>query len=137
MNMIRKIFFIMLAAAMLTAISTTASAMSPSQPNNQLRYVGVSSASANLTISTSGKATASARVYVAPDYTANLDVSLERDSGTIVKSWSSSGTASVSVDDVYYVTRGHDYYVSASVDVFNENGKLVDSFTISSATVTY
>lgn len=137
MNMIRRLFSIMLVVAMLTAISTTASAMSPSQPNNQLRYVGVSSTSANLTISTSGKATASARVYVAPGYTANLNVSLERDSGTIVKSWSSSGTASVSVDKVYYVTRGHDYYVSASVDVFNENGKLVDSFTTSSATVTY
>lgn len=137
MNMIRKIFFIMLAAAMLTAISTTASAISLSQPNNQLRYVGVSSASANLTISSSGKATASSLVCVAPGYTVDLDVSLKRDSGTIVKSWSSSGTASVSVDDIYYVTRGHDYYVSASIDVFDGNGKLVDSFTVSSATVTY
>lgn len=57
MNMIRKLFSIMLVAAMLTAMATTARAMSPLQSDIQPRYVGVSTASANLTISSSGKAT--------------------------------------------------------------------------------
>ena len=137
MNMIRKLFSIMLVAAMLTAMATTARAMSPLQSDIQPRYVGVSTASANLTISSSGKATVSSRVCTSPGYTVNVVVSLERDSGASVKSWSNSGGGNVIVDDIYYVSHGHDYYVSASIDVFDRNGKLVDSFTTESSTVEY
>ena len=104
MNMIRKLFSIMLVAAMLTAMATTARAMSPLQSDIQPRYVGVSTASANLTISSSGKATVSSRVCTSPGYTVNVVVSLERDSGASVKSWSNSGGGNVIVDEIYYVS---------------------------------
>lgn len=137
MNMIRRLFSIMLVAAMLTAMATTARAVSPLQSNIQPRYVGVSTASANLTISSAGKATVSSRVCASPGYTVNVVVSLERDSGTPVKSWSNSGSDNVIVDEIYYVSHGHNYYVSASIDVFDKNGNFVDSFTTKSSTVSY
>ena len=137
MNTIRRLFSVLLVTMVFMSVATTANAVSPAQTNVQPRYVGVSNSTATLSISSSGRATVNARVYTFPDYTANLVVSLECDSGTPVKSWNNSGGGSVTVDKIYYVSTGHNYYVSASIEVFDKNGKSVDSFTTESSVVAY
>lgn len=137
MNAIKRFFSILLVAAMFTAVTTTASATPLLPTSIQPIYVGVSTVAANLKISSAGNATVTAQVCASPGYTVDLVVSLERDSGVLIKSWSDSGSGTVGIEKTYYVSSGHDYYVSASVSVYDRNGKLVDSIVKESAVVTY
>lgn len=124
MNAIKRFFSILLVAAMFTAVTTTASATPLLPTSIQPIYVGVSTVAANLKISSAGNATVTAQVCASPGYTVDLVVSLERDSGVLIKSWSDSGSGTVGIEKTYYVSSGHDYYVSASVSVYDRNGKL-------------
>ena len=127
MNLTKRFFSFILVIAMFAAMFTTASAISPLQTDIQPRYIGIIAADVNLEISSSGNATVKATVRASSGYTVNLDVSLMRDSGTSVKSWSDSGGGTVEIQKNYYVTPGHDYYVLATISVFDQNGRQVDT----------
>lgn len=54
-----------------------------------------------------------------------------------LKSWSASGTGTLSMSNRYYVPHGYDYQVTATITVRDSAGKFIESFTTTSATVHY
>lgn len=89
------------------------------------RYAGVSWVKADLDISTSGAASCSGEVKLKSGYTADLKVLLKQD-GTAIKTWTSSGSGTVTAGGTYYVTSGHDYVVTATATVYDSRGLVVE-----------
>ena len=121
-----------------TLLMTTANALAVDGVTDdtiQPRYTGVSRLDASLTIDASGYASASGHVYVLPGYTADVSVSLCRDSGANVATWYDSGSGKIDIEKSRYVTANHDYYVVVSVDVYDSNGRLADSIEKESVVV--
>lgn len=54
-----------------------------------------------------------------------------------LKSWSASGTGKLTMSKSYYVSRGYDYQVSATITVRDSGGRFIESFTVYSAIVHY
>ena len=54
-----------------------------------------------------------------------------------VKSWTANRTGVLSMSKNYYVSRGHDYQVSATITVRDSGGRFIESFTVYSAIVHY
>lgn len=89
-------------------------------------YIGISQLASTLSISSSGGASCNGRVAVLNGYKADLTVELKQDGATI-KTWTSSGSGTVSAGGTYYVASGHSYYVTATAKVYNSSGTLVES----------
>lgn len=100
------------------------------------RYVGVSFITADLEISTSGRASCYGYAAVESGYSVDLTVSLQRD-GRTIRSWSDSGDEDIEIIGTYYVTPGHDYQVVVSAVVENSRGSVVDRPTMESSVVEY
>ena len=102
----------------------------------QPRLVGISSLAAQLSISTSGKATCGAVLYNNGDYDVTVIIALKQD-GTTIKSWTVTASVGTNlIEKYYYVTSGHDYQVTATAQV-KSGGTLVRSYQISSNVVSY
>lgn len=54
-----------------------------------------------------------------------------------LKTWSASGTGRLTMSKSYYVSRGYDYQVSATITVRDSGGRFIESFTVYSAIVHY
>lgn len=100
------------------------------------RYVGIYQLHANLNISSSGRANCYGYVAIQDDYSVDLTVELQRD-GRTIKSWSDSGSDTISISEPYYVTPDHDYQVVVSADVYNSQGRLVDTPSTESIVISY
>lgn len=100
------------------------------------RYTGIHLLNANINITASGRADCYGYVNIQDGYSVDLTVALQRD-GQTIKSWSDSGTKEVSMTKSYYVSKGHDYQVVVSANVYNSQGKLVDTPDIRSAVASY
>lgn len=110
----------LLAAILLGGLGAArASAVTP-------RYIRVSTLVSRLTISSMGRAVCSGEVTVDPGYTVELKVELKRD-GTVIETWTDSDTLLVSVEGIYYVTRGHEYVVTTTATVYDANGNIVEA----------
>lgn len=137
MKSIKILLPISFLTAIILMVSANAMGTTAQEPIVQPRYDGATRVSATLSITSSGRADVYGQVVLKPSYTADLTVTLRRDSGSEVKSWSSSGSGSLKIDKGYYVTSGHDYYTSVSVSVYDSDGTLVDSITKDSSIVSY
>jgi hypothetical protein len=138
MKRITKTFTLFLAITLLSIITVSASAVSGVQSADiQPRYIGVYNANSDLDISSSGLADILGSVAVKSGYTANVTVTLYKDSGSRVDSWSRSGGGTIEVQQSRYVTSGHDYYVTLSATIYNSSGQRVDTITTTSAEVYY
>ena len=102
----------------------------------ELRYVGVSNLNSTLTISSKGAARCTGEIILRPGYTADLTVELKQD-GTIIKTWTSTGSGTISAGSTYFVTSGHDYVVTTTATVYDSNGKIVETLSKDSAKVSY
>ena len=100
------------------------------------RYVGIYQLHANLNISSSGRANCYGYVAIQDDYSVDLTVELQRD-GRTIKSWSDSGSDTISISEPYYVTPDHDYQVVVSADVYNSQGRVVDTPSTESIVISY
>ena len=89
-------------------------------------YIGISQLASTLSISSSGGASCNGRVAVLNGYKADLTVELKQDGATI-KTWTSSGSGTISAGGTYYVASGHSYYVTSTAKVYNSSGTLVES----------
>lgn len=102
----------------------------------ELRYAGVSRISSTLNISSSGAASCSGQAIIRSGYTADLTVELQQD-GTTIKTWTDSGSGTLSAGGTYYVTSGHDYIVVTTATVYDSNGNYVESPSGNSPTKSY
>lgn len=100
------------------------------------RFAGIASLAASLDISSSGCASCYGRVTPYSGYKVTLKVALQRD-GKTIKSWSDTDNETFSIDEIYYVTPGHDYQVVVTATVYNSSGKIVETPTADSAVVSY
>ncbi len=102
----------------------------------QPRLDGITGFVANLSISTSGKATCGVNLYNNGDYDISVIISLKQD-GTTIKTWSvPTDVGSNRIERSYYVTSGHDYQTVATAQL-RSGGSLVRSYQISSNVVSY
>lgn len=54
-----------------------------------------------------------------------------------LKTWNASGTGKLIMTKNYYVSRGYDYQVSATITVRDSGGRFIESFTVYSSIVHY
>lgn len=54
-----------------------------------------------------------------------------------LKSWSASDTGTLIISKNYYVSKGHDYQVTATITIKDSGGGFIESFTINSPVVHY
>lgn len=54
-----------------------------------------------------------------------------------LKTWNASGTGRLTISENYYVSRGYDYQVSATITVRDSGGRFIESFTVYSSIVHY
>ena len=90
------------------------------------RYATIREFFANLTISSSGKASCQVDADLYETYTGKITMYLINQSsgGQTVKSWSSNGAA---CNGSYYVSKGNTYQVKAVLRVYDSAGSLVES----------
>nr|WP_325297000.1 hypothetical protein [uncultured Dysosmobacter sp.] len=100
------------------------------------RYSGIFAISADLNVSSSGRADCYGYVMIKDGYSADLTVALQRD-GVTIKSWSGSGSDEVEIEKPYYVTPGHDYQVIVTAVVRNSGGVIVERPSADSSIVSY
>lgn len=91
-----------------------------------LRYVGVSRLSSALEISSKGAASCTGWAILRSGYTADVKVELKQD-GKTIKTWTSSGSGTVTAEGTYYVATGHDYVVTTTATVYDKDGKIVEN----------
>lgn len=104
-----KTFALLLAITLLSVITVSASTVSGVRSADiQPRYIGAHDANSSLRISSSGRADVKGWLAVKSGYTADVTVSLYRDFGSCVQSWSDSGGDTIEVLQSRYVTSGHD-----------------------------
>ncbi len=53
------------------------------------------------------------------------------------KSWDTSGSGRLTIDEIWFVAPGYDYKVEVSVDVYNSSGRIVESPVKDSIIVSY
>ena len=135
--MVKKICTTIFMLDALIAVTVNANAEQISRNTIQPRYVGVATVTADLTISSSGRANAYGKVIVSPGYTVDMTVAIHQDSNGSIKSWSTSGSGILEINRNYYVASGHDYHVVVSVNVYNSSGRLVDTIDHPSGEVSY
>ncbi len=108
----------------------------------QPRYTTIESFLSELYINSSGYAT----IYSSVDtnvtsYTVSLSVELQRSSNnrtwSSVRSWNGSQAGHISLDKNQYVSSGYTYRIHATATVTNSSGRVVETATKDSATVSY
>ena len=137
----RTVTTFLLALSLLVS-SITASAAPLQAATVQPRYVGLATLSAQLDISSSGLAACYSMVNVRSGYTAEVTMELlqspeGKNSWSEEKSWDTSGSGRLTIDEIWFVAPGYDYKVEVSVDVYNSSGRLVESPVKDSIIVSY
>ena len=111
---------VLLALGVLLSMSTVISA----------RYAAIRSLTADLTIS-SGYASCQGDCTVRSEYDAEVILELQQKQGTswtTIMDWSDSGRR-VSFDKGQFVSRGYDYWLKISADIYGSDGELVEDGT--------
>ena len=134
MKTTKKLSALLLALCCLTVFVTQAFA-SEYQPMNE----GTDHAAATLSITYMGQADCSV-VVNARSMTYHVEVVMSLNQigqPTPLKSWSASGTGRLSLGQNYYVSKGYDYQVTATITVKDSSGQLIESFSTTSAVIHY
>lgn len=100
------------------------------------RYTGATSFTNKLEISESGAASCSGKIILRYGYSADLKVELKQD-GTTIKTWTSSGSGTVTAGGTKYVMSGHEYVVTATATVYNADNKVVEKPAMDSDVIPY
>ena len=111
--------------SLLLAAALTAALLPAQAAKVSPRYTGISAINASLEIE-NGRANCSGTVEVKPNYTVDLVLELKRD-GTVIKTWTDSGTGRSKINKTYYVTSGHDYELEVTATVYNSSNKVVET----------
>ena len=95
------------------------------------RYTAIRSLTADLTISSGGYASCLGDCTVRSEYDAEVILELQQKKGsswTTIMDWSDSGRR-VSFDKGQFVSRGYDYRLKISADIYDSDGDLVEDAT--------
>jgi hypothetical protein len=87
-------------------------------------------------LSTDGKASCYGDVKLSSGYTADVKVELKQD-GTTIKTWTKSGSGTISISGTYYVMTGHSYMVTTTATVYDSNGQVIETPTKNSTNASY
>ena len=131
---------IVLCMALSLMSSVAFAAESSESEGRTARYTAIQRISAILTIDRWGKAGCVATVILDDGYTADETMELQQDyvnRWLTIKSWSDSGGPIVEMLETYYVESGYDYQVVVTVDVYDSNGRFVESDSAVSETLSY
>ena len=132
----RRILCLLLALICAFSMLITFAYASETSKNEPLRYTGISSITAGLTISNTGCATCSGSASAYTGYSVDLTMKLLQD-GSTIKTWTTSGDYFVPLTKQYYVTSGHNYQVLTSVKVYDSNDTYIATYSIYSNVKTY
>jgi len=81
-------------------------------------------------VNTAGLTESYGTVRVYDGYTAYLTLELERSSDaenwSVIKTWTTSGTGRVSLDQYYYVVSGYFYRAYCTASIYDSNGNFVE-----------
>ena len=136
MKTTRRFLCLLLALVCVLPMLTVLAYANDASKSETLRYTGVSSITAGLTISSTGCASCSGSASTYTGYSVDLTMKLQRD-GITIKTWSTSGENFVPLSKSYYVTSGHYYQVVTSVDVYNSKGSYVATYSCTSSVKSY
>lgn len=125
-----------LVCLLLTSFTVTAAAAVSNSSEISPLYTGISRLTAGLDINDDGCAECSGATRTLSGYSVELTVKLQRD-GITIKTWDNSGTGSLSVNEDYYVTPGHDYQVIVTATVKNSSGTIIETPSTKSVVVPY
>ena len=119
---------------MISLLAIPAAAVSvPQEPALVPDYVDIETLWAILNIGSSNEATCSSFVRSATfTNTVYLTMKLQQLSGknwSDIKTWSASGTGSISLTRRYYVTSGYSYRLKVTATVYTSAGKFVEQST--------
>lgn len=124
--------FLLVTVLMSSVIVAHASEITPRYVN----YTGILVLTSGVDVSTTGKATGEGSVKLRDGYTADLVVELKQDGNTI-KTWTDSGSGRVCTGGIYYVASGHEYTVTTTATVYDEDGNFVESVSKTSPVKDY
>ena len=107
----------------------------------QPRYFRISTFDIAFDISSSGKSSCYSKIvtYESTD-TIDLTIELQRDGGSgwsTIKTWTGEDTGRISLDKVWYVTSGYEYRLRITAEVYDTNGKLLETQIDYSCSVDY
>jgi len=123
---VQKAISLLLLMGTLATNFMTVQATNIQAANIEPRYIGIAQLRSSLNISSGGAASCTGKVILWDDYTADLTIELKQD-GTIIKTWTKSGSGVVSGGGTYYVASGHDYVVTTTVAVYDKDGRVVET----------
>ena len=137
-NKFRAVIVAAMVICLLAAnLSASAAEDTPIQP----RLTGVSDMQVDLDITSAGRADCYSRVALKSGYTGTLTMELKCSSNRILwdseKTWSTSGSGTLTLDKSYYVSSDNYYYVVATVDVYNAAGTFVETVSLESSIYSY
>ena len=105
------------------------------------RYTGLDQLLTSLSISSGGTASCLGKATLYPGYTGDLTVVLQKSTNgedwTEVETWDLSGTGSLFLSESISVSRGYQYQVVTSVDVFTSGGSFVEDSEVASSVVDF
>ena len=127
-----SVFFLALCCTFITTLPAYAEEIQPMADST-------SNANATLSISLDGQASCNVNITIRlASYRIEAVMSLNKiGQSTPLKSWSSSGTGRLLLSQNYYVSKGYDYQVTATITVKDSSGQLIESFSTTSAVVHY
>lgn len=140
-NVVNRVAFTLVMVAALYAVTGNAFAtgvkdLAASVGIVSPRYATIRSLSADLAISSAGRASCQVEVSLYGSYKREITMYLQnQNSGwQTVEFWSGAGNV---CDGSYYVLKGDSYRVKGDLRVYDSSGKLVESATVYSDTISY
>lgn len=143
-NSFSRVLTLAMAALCMLSCSLTAAAATPDTSDTspiQPYYTGFRDIEASLDIYSNDMASCYGATNVSGGYTGDITVTLQSSkdgsSWSDIKTWTSSGNTTVTVDKFYFVARGYQYRLEVVVHSYDANENIVDTGMLYSNTVSH
>lgn len=123
-------FLACLLALCMCAAPLSALAALPEDTSVSPFYTGVATVTRSIRISNSGCATCYGRIVIRSGYTADMELELQissdDESWSTIKSWTTSGSGTMTLDKIYFVSSGYYYRTVCNADIYDGDGNFVE-----------
>lgn len=104
-------------------------------------YTGVATVTRSIDVSSGGCATCYGRIVVRSGYTADMELELQLssddESWSTIKSWTNSGSGTLTLDKIYFVSSGYYYRVICTADIYDSDDNFVEAIAEASGSQYY